>query len=206
MGIMVDRGKFKWDDRVVDLYPEFQLKDPWVTREFRVFDLLAQRSGLPPYANDTLGMIGLDEAAMIRSLRYVEPVSSFRTTFAYTNITHTARRPHRRECRGRPGLERRSFGQELLDPLGMKDSSYTAEAIDAAANHAERLPLDAERHDRGAVHADLPLSTSAAPATSTPTSRTWRAGSGCSSATAPSKGGASSRRKASPPRARRRWR
>src|SRR5260221_54804 len=35
MGIMVDRGKFRWDDRVVDLDPEFQLKDPWVTREFR---------------------------------------------------------------------------------------------------------------------------------------------------------------------------
>jgi CubicO group peptidase (beta-lactamase class C family) len=46
--IMVDRGKLRWDDRVVDLDPEFQLKDPWVTREFRVFDLLAQRSGLPP--------------------------------------------------------------------------------------------------------------------------------------------------------------
>ena len=48
MAIMVDRGRFKWDDRVVDLYPDFQMKDPWVTREFRVFDLLAQRSGLPP--------------------------------------------------------------------------------------------------------------------------------------------------------------
>ena len=44
----------EWDDRVVDLDPEFQLKDPWVTREFRVFDLAAQRSGLPPYVNDML--------------------------------------------------------------------------------------------------------------------------------------------------------
>jgi hypothetical protein len=35
-----------------------------------------------------LGILGFDENAMIRSLRYVEPVSSFRTTFAYTNITH----------------------------------------------------------------------------------------------------------------------
>src|SRR5712672_1370977 len=86
--IMVDRGKLRWDDRVVDLYPEFQLKDPWVTREFRVFDLIAQRSGLPPYANDMLGMIGVGETDMIHSLRYVEPVSSFRSTFAYTNITH----------------------------------------------------------------------------------------------------------------------
>src|SRR6185312_9986599 len=54
--IMVDRGKLRWDDRVVDLEPEFQLKDPWVTREFRVFDLLAQRCSLPGFANDMLAM------------------------------------------------------------------------------------------------------------------------------------------------------
>ena len=29
IAIMVDRGKLKWDDRVVDLYPDFQMKDPW---------------------------------------------------------------------------------------------------------------------------------------------------------------------------------
>ena len=66
---------------LVDLDAEFQFKDPWVTREFRVFDLLAQRSGLPPYVNDMLGLLGLDEATLIRSLRHVEPVSSFRSTF-----------------------------------------------------------------------------------------------------------------------------
>jgi CubicO group peptidase (beta-lactamase class C family) len=75
--IMVDRGKLRWDDRVVDLDPEFQLKDPWVTREFRVFDLLAQRSSLPGFANDMLAMYDFDDAALIRSLRNVEPVSSF---------------------------------------------------------------------------------------------------------------------------------
>src|SRR5262249_56549915 len=79
--IMVDRGKLRWDDRVVDLDPEFQLKDPWVTREFRVFDLLAQRSSLPALVNDILAMYDFDDVALIRSLRNVEPVSSFRTTF-----------------------------------------------------------------------------------------------------------------------------
>ena len=56
MALMVDRGRFKWEDRVADLDADFRLKDPWVTREFRMFDLLAQRSGLPPYANDALGI------------------------------------------------------------------------------------------------------------------------------------------------------
>lgn len=136
MAIAVDCGKFHWDDRVVDLDPDFQLKDPWVTREFRVFDLLAQRSGLPPYVNDILGMLGFDENALIRSLRYVEPVSSFRSSFAYTNITHV--------IAGRIVAKAESASdwnavlrQELLDPLGMKSSTYTAEAIKAAPNHAE---------------------------------------------------------------------
>ena len=78
MALMVDRGNFKWDDRVIDLDDDFRLKDPWVTREFRMFDLLAQRSGLPPYANDALGILGLDRTMLVRSLRYVEPVRALR--------------------------------------------------------------------------------------------------------------------------------
>ena len=136
IAIAVDRGKLHWDDRVVDLDPDFQLKDAWVTREFRVFDLMAQRSGLPPYVNDMLGTLGFDESAMIRSLRYVEPVSSFRSTYAYTNITHL--------IAGRVVAKAEGVSdwnvvlrEQLLDPLGMKQSSYTAEAIKAAPNHAE---------------------------------------------------------------------
>jgi CubicO group peptidase (beta-lactamase class C family) len=135
LAIMVDRGKFKWDDRVVDLDPDFQLKDPWVTREFRVFDLVAQRSGLPPYANDALGLFGLDEAALVRSLRHVEPVSSFRSTFAYTNITHVLAGRIVAKAAGAADWNA-VLQKDLLDPLGMKESTYTAQAIETAANHA----------------------------------------------------------------------
>ena len=135
MAIMVDRGKLRWDDRVVDLYPEFQLKDPWVTREFRVFDLPAQRSGLPPLVNDILAMLNFKEPEMIRSLGHVEPVSSFRTTFAYTNVTHLLASRIVAKAAGAPDWNA-VLQKELLDPLGMKDSTYTAEAIEAAANHA----------------------------------------------------------------------
>jgi len=136
MAIMVDRGKLRWDDRVVDLYPEFRLKDPWVAREFRVFDLPAQRSGLPPLVNDILVMLDYKEAALIRSLRYVEPVSSFRTTFAYTNITHLLASRIVATAAGASDWNA-VLQKELLDPLGMKDSTYTAEAIEAAPNHAK---------------------------------------------------------------------
>src|SRR4029077_13870469 len=136
IAMMVDRDRLKWDQRVVDLYPDFQMKDPWVTREFRVFDLIAQRSGLPPYANDMLGMMGIGETELIRSLRHVQPVSSFRSKFAYTNITHLL--AGRIVAKAAGAADWNAFlRKELLEPLGMKNSSYTAEAITTAPNHAE---------------------------------------------------------------------
>ncbi|WP_294540068.1 serine hydrolase [uncultured Rhodoblastus sp.] len=136
LAIMVDRGKLRWDDRIVDLDPAFQLKDPWVTREFRVFDLLAQRSSLPAYANDSLGVpLGIDETALIHSLRHVEPVSSFRSAFAYTNITHMLAGRIVAKAAGAADWNA-VLRAELLDPLGMKESSVTAQAMEQAPNHA----------------------------------------------------------------------
>jgi CubicO group peptidase (beta-lactamase class C family) len=135
MAIAVDQGKLHWEDRIVDLDPDFQMRDPWVTREFRVFDLMAQRSGLPPYANDFLGMLGLDRSAQIRSLRYVDPVSSFRTTYAYTNITHIL--AGRIVARAEGAADWNAVLQsEILDPLGMKNTTYSAASMTASANHA----------------------------------------------------------------------
>src|SRR5262249_57027164 len=68
-------------------------------------------------------------------LRNVDPVSSFRTTFAYTNITHLLASRIVAKAAG-AATWNTVLQKELLDPLGMKDSSYTAEAIEAAPNHA----------------------------------------------------------------------
>ncbi len=133
LAIAVDRGKLDWDDRVVDLDPDFQLKDPWVTREFRVTDIMAQRSGLPGAANDLLGFLGFDQPAMIRSLRHVEPTSSFRNSFTYTNITHMLGQRVVAQAMGVadwPGL----VAAEMFQPLGMSRTSLTAEAIEAGPN------------------------------------------------------------------------
>src|SRR5262245_61758060 len=46
MGVLVDEGKIRFEDRVVDRYPAFQMYDPWVTREFMIWDLMAQHSGM----------------------------------------------------------------------------------------------------------------------------------------------------------------
>ncbi len=136
MAIAADRDKLAWDARVVDLEPEFAMKDPWVTREFRVFDLLAQRSGMPPYANDAMGLLGADKAAMMRAMRHVEPVSSFRSSFAYTNVTHMV--AERIVARQLGAADWDSVVRdEIFAPLAMTSTSLTAEAIEAAPNHTE---------------------------------------------------------------------
>ena len=47
LAMLVDEGKLKWDDRVIDHFPDFQLYDPYATRELTVRDLLTHRTGLP---------------------------------------------------------------------------------------------------------------------------------------------------------------
>lgn len=140
---MVDEGKFDWDTRVVGLAPDFVLHDPWVTREFRVFDLLAQRSGMRPYVNDGLTVLGYDGTALIHSLRFAEPVTSFRSTFGYVNIPHLEAGRIVAAAAGKADWSEVA-AERIFAPLGMTSTTTTAEAIEAAPNHAvgHRWTLD----------------------------------------------------------------
>src|ERR1700722_14307693 len=52
--ILADEGKLDLDDRVIDHLPWFSMGDPYVTREMRLRDILAHRSGLGSHAGDLL--------------------------------------------------------------------------------------------------------------------------------------------------------
>src|SRR5579862_3471055 len=54
LAMLVDEGKIRWDDRVIDHLPAFQMYDPYVTREMTVRDLLTHRSGLGLGAGDLM--------------------------------------------------------------------------------------------------------------------------------------------------------
>ena len=47
VGMLVDEGRLAWDDKVADRYPGYQLRDPALTREVTIADLLTHRTGLP---------------------------------------------------------------------------------------------------------------------------------------------------------------
>ena len=54
LGMMVDEGKLKWDDKVIDYIPAFRMYDPYVTDAFTIRDLLTHRSGLGLGAGDLM--------------------------------------------------------------------------------------------------------------------------------------------------------
>src|SRR5215510_9631018 len=60
VALLADEGKLRWEDPVVDDMPSFEMSDPWVTRAFMIEDLMAQRSGMQPYAGDLLAVIGFE--------------------------------------------------------------------------------------------------------------------------------------------------
>ncbi|SFC41522.1 CubicO group peptidase, beta-lactamase class C family [Bosea sp. CRIB-10] len=132
----VDAGRLGWNDPVIDHVPEFQLADPWVTRDFRVLDLAAQRSGLTAYVNDALTMLGYDKQTLIRSLRVAPQLGMFRSDFRYLNIPHIVGGEIVAKVNGAPSWTD-SLQQSLLTPLGMGATTATAEAITAAPNHAQ---------------------------------------------------------------------
>jgi CubicO group peptidase (beta-lactamase class C family) len=88
LGQLVDEGKIKWDDRVTDYIPEFKMYDPYVTDAFTIRDLLTHRSGLGLGAGDLMMFpdgSNFTKKDIIHNLRYLKPVSAFRTKYDYDN-------------------------------------------------------------------------------------------------------------------------
>ncbi|MDB5209285.1 MAG: beta-lactamase [Sediminibacterium sp.] len=88
LGMLIDEGKLKWDDKVRDYIPAFKLYDPYVTEEFTIRDLLTHRSGLGLGAGDLMMFPdGSDftREDIIHNLRYLKAVSAFRTKYDYDN-------------------------------------------------------------------------------------------------------------------------
>ncbi|MFT3757235.1 MAG: serine hydrolase [Pseudoxanthomonas sp.] len=88
LSILADEGKLKMDDRVIDHLPWFRMSDAYVTREMRIRDLLAHRSGLGLGAGDLLFWPTTDYSAeeVARRLKDVPLEGGFREQYAYDNI------------------------------------------------------------------------------------------------------------------------
>lgn len=120
LAMQIDEGKYAWNTKVTDLYPEFKLYDQRATQEFEVQDLLAHDSGLPESALSALGDFGYSIDHTLYALRFIKPVAPFRTEFSYQNIFPMLAGEIIQKVSGKSFTD--NLHQRIFDPLSMKDS------------------------------------------------------------------------------------
>jgi CubicO group peptidase (beta-lactamase class C family) len=136
LAILVDEGKLKWDDKIIDHMTDFRMFDPWVTREMTVRDLLVHRSGLGLGAGDLLFVPNSDlsRKETVRRLRFIKPATSFRSAYAYDNILYMVAGELVEAVSGEPW--EKFLRTRLFAPLGMKNSTDTNAEFQATADRA----------------------------------------------------------------------
>ncbi len=116
MGILADEGKVNWDDRVISYLPDFQLSDPYATRELRIRDLFIHNSGVGN-ADFLWSAMNIPTDEVLRKMRDVPPSYSLRGSFIYQNIMYAAAGEVIGKVSGMPWHE--FMRERLFKPLGM---------------------------------------------------------------------------------------
>lgn len=140
LAMLVDEGKLKWDDKVIDYLPDFQLYDPYATREATIRDLLTHRTGLGSV--DLLWAVRENQytpTELVHRLRYVKPTASFRSTWQYNNVVYGIAGLLVEKISGMPWQD--FVRARIFTPLGMTETiplvSMLAGQPNVSTPHAE---------------------------------------------------------------------
>jgi CubicO group peptidase (beta-lactamase class C family) len=138
LGMLVDEGKLSWDDPVTKYLPWFQLRDPWVTREITIRDLLTHRAGLGN-ADFLWYQRKADPREILEKLRLVTPAYSMRSSFIYQNLMYAAAGMVVAQAGGMPWAD--FVRTRIWQPIGMNETL-------ASLAETEGQPDVARPHDR----------------------------------------------------------
>ncbi len=154
LAMLVDEQRLCWDDPVRKYLPDFELYNAFVGDELRVRDLLIHNCGLKSVSGGTIWYgSDLSREEVVQRLRYLKPVSSFRSQFAYQNVTYLVAG---QIIHAITGVSWDDFvRQRIFAPLGMLSSTTSLAGLDGRTNvatpHArirgEVQPIPYRNHD-----------------------------------------------------------
>ena len=144
LGILIDEGKLKWDDKVRDYIPEFKLYSPYVTEEFTIRDLLTHRSGMGLGAGDLMFFPDSSDFTLkdiLYNLRFLKPVSGFRTKYDYDNNLYIVAGEVIARVSGKSWDD--FVTERILNPLGMTHSACSYDLLKDKSNVIDgHAPVD----------------------------------------------------------------
>ena len=137
VGMLVDEKKLAWDDPVVKHLPWFQLKDPYLTREITIRDLLTHRAGL---GNADYLWYGQATSAreILGRVRLLDASYSLRSSFIYQNVMYAAAGAVIEAASGQAWEQ--MMRSRIFEPLGMTGSIATSATLAQQPNVA--MPHD----------------------------------------------------------------
>ena len=133
-GVLVNDGTLRWDSKLVDYMPGFQLVDPYAAQQITVADLLSHRVGLTHNTYDRDLENYTDYRTLTQKLAYAPMSCQPGTCYGYQNIAFSLIGDVVFAATGdfySPEVQRR-----LFKPLGMNDASLGLEGITASARWA----------------------------------------------------------------------
>lgn len=130
--ILVDQNKLNLDDLVTKYIPELHFKDPSMTQQITIRDLLAHRTGLPstdmwPFLQKT----PLD--VQIQKLATIDPSTNVRSRFIYQNTMYELAGEIIQRVSGKRWDQ--FLKNELWLPIGMKETYGSREQIPSTQKH-----------------------------------------------------------------------
>ena len=133
IGMLVDEGKVKWDDKVRDYLPWFRLSDPYVTADARVKDLLIHNLGSGNA--DLLWLLdSISTRETLKKFELSERSYPLRGGFIYQNLMYVVAGELIEAVSGQHWT---AFVKEnVFDPLEMDRTQARASDIFKAGNYA----------------------------------------------------------------------
>jgi CubicO group peptidase (beta-lactamase class C family) len=130
MGILVDEGKVKWTDKVVDILPDFRLSNPNTTAEITVKDLFTHNAGLGNA--DLLWVLGYSQAEILHRMQFIPMAYSLRSSFIYQNVMYIVAGEVIKKVSGKSWSE--FITERIFTPLNMTNTYADYSKIPANAS------------------------------------------------------------------------
>jgi CubicO group peptidase (beta-lactamase class C family) len=128
LATLVDEGKISWDDPVYERLKGFAMYDPYVSKEMRIRDLLCHRSGLGLGEGDLMFWphTTFTRDDVVYRVRFLKPATSFRTTYAYSNLMFVTAGQVVAAVSGKSWDD--YVREKIFVPLGMKNTNTSTNA------------------------------------------------------------------------------
>ncbi len=141
LGILVDRGKLNWNDKVRDHLPSFKLSDSYLTEEARVQDLLTHNLGIADA--DLLWTIdSTSTEETINRFKFAEKAYPVRGGFIYNNVMYAVASEVIKAASGEHWTT--FVNKNILKPLQMNNTKTKVVDIFSSGNYVTPYTDDIE--------------------------------------------------------------